>query len=50
MKDCSLVYNYYYYGTTLKFDNRLKNIINSLDPSWRKRIAFPIDDIKETIL
>jgi hypothetical protein len=38
MRDCSLVHDYYYFGTTLKFDDRLKNIVNILDPVWRKRL------------
>lgn len=41
MGSCNLVHDYYYFGTTLKFDDRLKNVISSLKPSWEKRIAFP---------
>jgi len=38
IRGCNLVHNYYYYGTTLKFDDRLKNIVDILNPPWRKRL------------
>jgi len=37
MNNCKLVYEYYYFATKLMFDDRLKNIINILEPPWKKK-------------